>query len=242
MKTYLFSLLRGTIMSRLAVALLVGTSSILSGCVSLPESPPSAVTQPLTYPDTQLADYLSSPCANIWQQDAADTLANPLYWLRGMECAQRLSPAEARAVAQQWPALIWQDTFKRGILLSPAKITPIERRRYMAQLDMLANDIPLPVRALFMVWRDGQRSLLSLAEERSRYTKLQQSTDHERDELRQHQQVLRSELELTSRKLEKFSDIERQLSRRKPGSNDISDAHSTVPQENRSHSPQETQP
>lgn len=219
MKASLLTLLRSTIGSRLTAALLIAGSGVLMGCTSLPERHHSPTDNRDHLPEQQLPDYLSTQCSQIWQQDDADTLENPLYWLRGMECAQRLSPEDARIEARHWSALTWQDTFKRGILLSPAKITPAERRKYMTQLDMLATDIPLQIRSLFIVWRDGQRAQLSLVEERSRYNKLQQTTDSELEQLRQAQQFLSNELEITTRKLETMSDIERQLSSRKPGSN-----------------------
>lgn len=242
MKAYLLSLLRGAVGSYLSVTVLVVGSSVLAGCASLPELNHSQTVSPTHQPEKQLPDHLSLQCASIWQQEDAETLANPLYWLRGMECAQRLSPAEARFEARHWSALTWQDTFKRGILLSPAKITPVERRRYMTQLDMLATDIPLQLRSLFMVWRDGQRSQLSLVEERSRYSKLQHATESQLDELRQTQQLLRNELELTTRKLETLSDIERQLSSRKPGSNYVPETHNIDTQDNLGQLPQEAQP
>ena len=242
MKACLLSRLSGTVLSRLAAITLVSGCSMLSSCASLPElNHPQTPNQTLQ-PEKQLPDYLSTQCADIWQQEEPSTLANPLYWLRGMECAQRLSPAEARTEAREWPALTWQDTFKRGILLSPAKITPVERRRYMQQLDMLATDIPLQVRSLFILWRDGERSQLKLSEERNRYSKLQQVTDEQLDELRQAQQRLSGELEVTTRKLETLSDIERQLSNRKPGSNYVPEAHSKDSQDTSDQSLQEIQP
>lgn len=242
MKVDLLSLLGRAVGSRLAVALAMVGTSVLTGCTSLPELTHSQAVNPVNSPEKQLPDYLATQCENIWQPRDTDTLENPLYWLRGMECAQRLSPVEARAEARQWPDLTWQDTFKRGILLSPAKITPVERRRYMTQLDMLATDIPLPIRSVFIVWRDGQRAQLSLAEERNRYSKLQQTTDSQLDELRQSQQFLRNELEITTRKLETMSDIERQLSSRKPGSNYVPETHSTDTQDNLGQLPEEAQP
>ena len=65
---------------------------------------------------------------------------------------------------------------------------------------------------------------LQLAEERLRYSKLQQSSDSDLDTLRQQQQHLQSQLDLTTRKLENLTDIERQLSTRKPGGNYNPDA------------------
>ena len=57
-----------------------------------------------------------------------------------------------------------------------------------------------------------------------RYSKLQQASDSELDTLRQQQQHLQSQLDLTTRKLENLTDIERQLSTRKPGGNYNPDA------------------
>ncbi|MNP26743.1 Quorum-sensing regulator protein G precursor [compost metagenome] len=92
------------------------------------------------------------------------------------------------------------------------------------RLDALSPQIPAQVRPLYQLWRHGQVLQLQLAEERSRYGKLQQTTDGELDNLRQQQQYLRSQLDTTTRKLENLTDIERQLSTRKPVSNYLPDA------------------
>ena len=108
---------------------------------------------------------------------------------------------------------------KRGILLADAKITPDERREMVARIDSFSPQIAAQVRPLYRLWRDGQARQLQLFEERSRYGKLQQSSDAELETLRQQEQQLRSQLDLTTRKLENLTDIERQLSSRKPGGN-----------------------
>nr|WP_318384698.1 two-component system QseEF-associated lipoprotein QseG [uncultured Enterobacter sp.] len=202
----------------------------LSGCLVLAgcsvHAPKSAIhdKQQEKLPQNQLADFLSTDCEDIWSLYGDTVVTNPLYWLRGMDCAERLSPAVARAQARSWPDDTWQDTFKRGILLASAKISPVERREYMTRLDTLSPQLPVQVRPLFQVWRDGQALQLQLAEERSRYAKLQQSTDGELDTLRQQQQYLRDQLDTTSRKLENLTDIERRLSTRKPGGTDLPDS------------------
>lgn len=196
---------------------------LLAGCVA--HAPKSAINdkQDEKLPEHQLADFLSTDCNNIWRLNGHDVESNPLYWLRGMDCADRLSPAVARAEARQWADDTWQDTFKRGILLANAKITPVERRAYTDRLDALSPQIPVQLRPLFHLWRDGQVFQLQLAEERFRYGKLQQSTDGELDTLRQQQQHLRLQLETTTRKLENLTDIERQLSTRKPSGSYLQD-------------------
>ncbi|MEB6378721.1 two-component system QseEF-associated lipoprotein QseG [Leclercia adecarboxylata] len=197
---------------------------LLAGCVN--STPTSAISdkQGEKLPEHQLADFLSTDCNNIWQLHGQETDSNPLYWLRGMDCADRLSPAAARAEARGRTDDTWQESFKRGILLANAKINPVERRQLTTRLDALSPQIPAQVRPLYQLWRHGQVLQLQLAEERFRYGKLQQSTDGELDTLRQQQQYLRAQLDTTTRKLENLTDIERQLSTRKPVSNYLPDA------------------
>ncbi|WP_312952115.1 two-component system QseEF-associated lipoprotein QseG [Superficieibacter sp.] len=190
-------------------------SLLLAGCSShLPRLTPDKPEEKI--PQHQMADFLSTDCANIWLSGGNESDKNPLYWLRGIDCAERLSPQQARTEARAYADDVWQDAFKRGILLANAKITPVERRTSVAQLDALSPQIPAQVRPLYQLWRDSQALQLQLSEERYRYSKLQQSTDGELDTLRQQQQYLQNQLDLTSRKLENLTDIERQLSSRKP--------------------------
>lgn len=197
---------------------------LLAGCAA--QQPQSAIhNNPREHlPEQQLADFLSTDCDDIWSLSGTHVDTNPLYWLRAMDCAQRLSPAVARAEARSWPDDSWESTFRRGILLSRAKITPLERREYAQRLETLSPGIPTQVRPLFQLWRDGEMAQLQLSEERSRYGKLQQSTDSELDTLRQQQQYLREQLDTTTRKLENLTDIERRLSTRKPVSSELPDS------------------
>ena len=197
---------------------------LLAGCVTHAPAPTISDKQDEKLPEHQLADFLSTDCNNIWQLHGQETDSNPLFWLRGMDCADRLSPAAARAEARGWTDDTWQESFKRGILLANAKINPVERRTLTTRLDALSPQIPAQVRPLYQLWRHGQVLQLQLAEERSRYGKLQQTTDGELDTLRQQQQYLRTQLDTTTRKLENLTDIERQLSTRKPVSNYLPDA------------------
>ncbi|UXY12170.1 two-component system QseEF-associated lipoprotein QseG [Kosakonia sp. ML.JS2a] len=197
---------------------------LLAGCVA--QKPQSAIQdgQEERLPEHQLADFLSTDCDDIWLLSGPHVDTNPLYWLRAMDCAQRLAPAAARAEARSWTDDNWSATFRRGILLSSAKITPLERRDYTTRLDAVSPTIPAQVRPLFQLWRDSEMLQLQLSEERSRYSKLQQSTDSELDTLRQQQQFLREQLETTTRKLETLTDIERRLSTRKPAPADLPDS------------------
>ncbi|EMU1128299.1 TPA: two-component system QseEF-associated lipoprotein QseG [Citrobacter koseri] len=175
-------------------------------------------------PPYQLADYLSTDCTDIWLLKGPSTDNNPLYWLRAIDCADRLLPVQSRNEARALEDGSWQNTFKRGILLADAKITPLERRDMITRLDALSAQIPAQVRPLYQLWRDGQALQLQLAEERQRYSKLQQASDSELDTLRQQHQHLQAQLDLTTRKLENLTDIERQLSTRKPAGNYNPDA------------------
>lgn len=203
---------------------------LLASCVQSTVTQNIKHPQPIEEPEQQLADYMSTDCEDIWQNQNNDSMNNPLYWLRAMDCAERLAPVQARAEARRWPSDSWRDTFKRGILLANAKISPTERRRYMTKLDAMTAEVPAQVRSLFQVWRDGQASLLALSDERTRYSKLQQTSDSELDTLREQQQRLRSQLSLTTRKLENLTDIERQLSSRKPASTELPDNTKPAPE------------
>ncbi|MDU3068560.1 MAG: two-component system QseEF-associated lipoprotein QseG [Escherichia coli] len=174
----------------------------LLGCVQSHNKPAIDTPAEEKIPVYQLADYLSTECSDIWALQGKSTETNPLYWLRAMDCADRLMPAQSRQQARQYDDGSWQNTFKQGILLADAKITPYERRQLVARIDALSTEIPAQVRP-----------------ERQRYGKLQQASDSELDTLRQQHHVLQQQLELTTRKLENLTDIERQLSTRKPAGN-----------------------
>jgi len=217
---------------------------LLAGCVT--HAPKSAISekQDDKWPVNQLANFLTTPCEGIWQLSGHDVETNPLFWLRGIDCAQRLAPVDARAQAALWGAETWQDNFKRAILLADAKITPVERRANTTRLDAQAMSIPSQVRPVYQLWRDGQALQLQLSEERSRYSRLQQSTDAELDTLRQQQDALRAQLDTTTRKLENLTDIERQLSTRKPTGSYLPDGSkgnqpSAVPEDQESDTPKQ---
>ncbi|MCS5808890.1 two-component system QseEF-associated lipoprotein QseG [Klebsiella pneumoniae subsp. pneumoniae] len=166
-----------------------------------------------------MADFVAVDCADIWAHSSDASDKNPLYWLRGIDCADRLAPAQARAEAKRHTDDSWQDAFRRGILLADAKITLRSAATWWRVSIPSARKSPFRVRPLYQLWRDGQTRQLQLVEERARYAKLQQSSDSELETLRQQELALREQLELTTRKLENLTDIERQLSSRKPGGN-----------------------
>lgn len=203
---------------------------LLSGCNTALTPHNAGASAEDSEPRQQVADYLSTDCDDIWSLGGDAAQNNPLYWLRSIDCADRLSAAHARKLANTLTAESWADAFKRGILLANAKVAPAERRKFVADIDAFSGQLPPRIRSLYQLWRDGQTLQLALSDERLRYSKLQESSDGQLDTLRQQQQLLQSELELTTRKLQNLTDIERQLSSRKPGA-DI--PHAAAPDEDK---------
>jgi len=208
------------------------SSMMLSGCAS---SPVTTTAQPasgsVVVPEARLVDYLTMRCVDIWRIENSAAMTNPLYWMRSIDCAERLSPAEARAEAHRWPVDSWSRAFKQGVLMANGNVTPLERRDYINVLDGYSEQFPPNMRALIQLWRSNQVAQLELSAMRSRYAHLQQSSDAQSDSLRQQQTKLRQQLSDTQRKLERLTDIERQLSSRK--TSDMPDgSHGTaLPQE-----------
>lgn len=212
------------------------TSITLSGCALLllsACSQPSVATpvlsgRPVPEPGVKLPDYLAVACAEVWRVEDPATMSNPLYWLRAIDCAERLPPAQARAEAHRWPPESWSRAFKQGILLANGNVTPPERRTFVTTLDSYSSVFPGTVRPLIQLWRSHQAAQLELSAARSRYAHLQQTSDGQLDALRRQQHQLAQALADTQRKLERLADIERQLSSRK--SPDVSEgSHVAAP-------------
>ena len=100
----------------------------LLGCVQNHNKPAIDTPAEEKIPVYQLADYLSTECSDIWALQGKSTETNPLYWLRAMDCADRLMPAQSRQQARQYDDGSWQNTFKQGILLADENLTDIERQ------------------------------------------------------------------------------------------------------------------
>jgi len=207
------------------------TTLLLSGCTASPATSSLPSGHPVAEPEVKIADYLATRCSDVWQIENPAALSNPLYWMRAIDCAERLSPAEARAEAHRWPAESWSRAFKQGVLMANGNVTPMERRQYVTTLDSYSSDFPAPVRPLIQLWRSNQAAQLDLSEARSRYAHLQQSSDAQLEAIRQQMVRQQQQLSDTQRKLERLTDIERQLSSRKAP--DVSDSsHGTaLPQE-----------
>lgn len=203
------------------------TTLLLSGCTTSPATSSLPSGHQVAEPEVSVADYLATRCSDLWTIENSAALSNPLYWMRAIDCAERLSPAEARAEAHRWPVESWSRAFKQGVLMSNGNVTPVERRRYVETLDRYSSDFPQSVRPLFQLWRSNQAAQLGLSEARTRYVHLQQSSDTQLEAIRQQMVKQQQQLSDTQHKLERLTDIERQLSSRKAP--DVSDSgHGTA--------------
>lgn len=76
-----------------------------------------------------MIDYRTAACDTLWQLDDKDALDNALYWLRAMDCADRIGSTQARALAKTVPGDSWSGVFKQSILLGSAQPTSANAAR-----------------------------------------------------------------------------------------------------------------
>ncbi|CAI0702100.1 MULTISPECIES: two-component system QseEF-associated lipoprotein QseG [Serratia] len=188
---------------------------LLAGCVDRAVSGGLSQQQQEAIPDSKVVDYRIAACDTLWQLDEKDALDNSLYWLRAMDCADRIGSTQARALAKNLPGDSWSGIFKQSILLGSAEPTSGERRQIVDRLNSYRMEFPSSLRPLLQLWRQQQALQIALFDEKARYQHLQESADGQIDTLRQGQIRLQAQLQDTSRKLENLTDIERQLSSRK---------------------------
>ncbi|BEM39382.1 membrane protein [Serratia marcescens] len=196
---------------------------LLAGCVDRAVSGGLNSQQQEAIPDTKVIDYRTAACDTLWQLDDKDALDNALYWLRAMDCADRIGSTQARALAKTVPGDSWSGVFKQSILLGSAQPTSGERRQMIDRINSYRMEFPGSLRPLTQLWRQQQMLQITLFDEKARYQHLQESSDSQIDSLRQSQARLQSQLQDTSRKLENLTDIERQLSSRKQLQGEIPD-------------------
>lgn len=207
---------------------------LLAGCTDRAVSGDRAWAVQAVLPDSKVIDYRTAQCETIWYIDSSDALENGLYWLRTMDCADRLGAVQARALAKTLEPVGWSMTFKQGILLGGAEPSAAERRQIIERLNRARADFPGSLRPLLQLWREQQVLQIALMEEKARFQRLQDSTDSQIDALRESQSHLQYRLEDTTRKLENLTDIERQLSSRKqlqgdmPGESEARNAAAAV--------------
>lgn len=202
---------------------------LLAGCVDRAVSSDLALQQQESIPDIKVVDYRIAPCETLLPLDDKEILENPRYWLRVMDCADRIGSTQARALVKTLPGSNWQGVFKQSILLGSAEPTSAERRQIIDRLNSYRLEFPSSLRPLLQLWRQQQVLQISLFDERARYQHLQESSDSQIDLLRQSQAHLQNQLQETSRKLETLTDIERQLSSRKQMQGEIPESGTAQP-------------
>lgn len=196
---------------------------LLSGCQERAGAESAAAAAQPVIPETKVVDYRTASCDTIWLNEDEGALSNGLYWLRVMDCADRLTSAQARGQARDLNAGNWANAFKQSVLLGSADPSAAERRQMLARLDGYRTEWPGPLRPLLQLWREKQMLTISLQEEKGRYQRLQESTDVQLDAMRENQNRLQYRLDDTTRKLENLTDIERQLSSRKQMQGEMQD-------------------
>lgn len=202
---------------------------LLMGCTDRAVSSGLAQQQQEAIPDSKVLDYRIAPCDTLWQLDEKEALENSLYWLRAMDCADRIGSMQARALAKTLPGSNWYSIFKQSILLGSAGPTSAERRQMIDRLNSYRIEFPNSLRPLLQLWRQQQALQITLFDERAHYQHLQESSDSQIDLLRQNQIRLQGQLQDTSRKLENLTDIERQLSSRKQLQGEIPKSNTAQP-------------
>ncbi|UHM89235.1 two-component system QseEF-associated lipoprotein QseG [Rahnella victoriana] len=180
-------------------------------------------------PDSKVIDFRIAPCETLWALDDSDAVTNSLYWLRAMDCAERMSDAQARFQAQQIPATRWEEVFKQSILLAGAEPDQQQRRALLAKVSQYRGEMPGSIRPLVQLWRERQNLQVVLGDEKARNARQQAVNEEKIQMMTAQQQVLEDSLADTRRKLENLTDIERQLSSRKQIQGDLPDNDASTP-------------
>lgn len=187
---------------------------VLSGCTpkSLTEAQEPEPEIPVVKQKT--IDYRWAECKTL-SSFYDEGINNALYWLRVIECTNRIMTTEAQRQASSVVVTGWDDAFYKSILLERAGMTIADRRTQLVLLESYKLQFPSSMRVLLSTWIDNQTLMLSLAEEKNRYRRLTTDTDNRIDMLRKENNTLQHELNITLKKLESLTQIERQLSNRK---------------------------
>lgn len=192
----------------------------LTGCVAKNgQSPLETLTQ-VVVPEVKVTDYRYASCDTIWENGQPTARENALFWLRMMDCADRVEITQARADASKITVTDWSTAFQQNILLNSADPSIAERRKMLDSINTYSLSFPTAVRPLLQLWREQQVQAINLSDASARYKRLQQEMDSKLDRLKEDNAKLAFELSTTSRKLENLTDIERQLSSRKKSTNE----------------------
>ena len=208
----------------------IGTALVLAGCVQ--HTADNRYYQQVSssvVPESKVTDFRIAPCETLWALDDDDALTNSLYWLRAMDCADRLSDAQARFQAQQIPASSWDQIFKQSILLASAEPDLPQRRALLNKVSQNRGQMPGSIRPLVQLWRERQNLQVVLGDEKARNLRQQSANEEKLQAMTAQQQTLENSLADTRRKLENLTDIERQLSSRKQIQGDLPDNDPATP-------------
>ncbi len=201
---------------------------LLTGCVDHAVSNNQTLSSDVVIPDTTVVDFNIASCDTLWSVDSKEDLENSLYWLRAMDCADRLSTGQARQLANEISVESWDSAFKQSILLASAEPTAPERRRLLDKVNSYRAQMPGSLRPLVQLWRERQNLHITLINEREKSQHMQDTSESQLSAMREEQLRLQEKLDDTQRKLENLTDIERQLSSRKQMQGDMSESSSEL--------------
>ncbi|WP_228005728.1 two-component system QseEF-associated lipoprotein QseG [Xenorhabdus sp. BG5] len=203
---------------RLRAILLLCVPYLLAGCVKTGGSDNLTTLAQSILPEQNVTDYRLKDCDAIWDITKPAAMENGLYWLRFIDCTDRLSSAEARETAKRFAPETptdWHQVLKQSILIGRATSVLAERRKTVENFNQYSAQFPIALRPLLQLWREQQYLKINLAEERAKFQRFQSDSDNKIDHLKETRARLEYELHSMSRKLENLTDIERQLSSRK---------------------------
>ena len=222
--SFLFRIQHGlkTAVCRATLAVIVAPT-LLAGCTL--HSSSDSYYRPVedVIPTTKVVDFRLAPCETLWALDDSDAINTSLFWLRAMDCADRMNDAQARYQAEQIKANSWDTVFKQSILRAGADPDQQQRRALLARVNEYRVQMPGSIRTLVQLWRERQTLQVTLGDEKARNARQAAVSESKIEQLTEQQVALQQSLTDTQRKLKNLTDIERQLSSRKQMQSDLPD-------------------
>ncbi|WP_338884923.1 two-component system QseEF-associated lipoprotein QseG [Xenorhabdus sp. TH1] len=221
---------------RLRAILLLCVPYLLAGCVKTSGSDNLTTLAQSILPEQNVTDYRLKDCDVIWDITKPAAMENGLYWLRFIDCTDRLTSSEARETAKRFAPETptdWQQVLKQSILIGRATSVLAERRKTVENFNQYSAQFPIGLRPLLQLWREQQYLKINLAEERAKFQRFQFDSDNKIDRLKETRARLEYELHSMSRKLENLTDIERQLSSRKQEQSSVATPNTNTSPDNK---------